>query len=102
MLGVGVVEDGVSPVEERLKAKTVASWRMKRGLVGRRIIQIRKITKSMRIIKLRIAANMRRMSWRRSSPWKSHSLVMVVEILYDDFAFVFCMYLEWKEVLLCL
>jgi hypothetical protein len=69
VFGVGMVEEGVSPVEERLKAKTVASWRMNRGLVGRRMIQIKKITSSMRIMKLRIPANMRRMSWRCSSSW---------------------------------
>lgn len=90
MFGVGVVRDGVSPVEVRLKVKTVTSWRRKRGLVGWRMIQIRKIVRSIRITKVRIPANTRRMSWRCSISWYSHSLIMVVEILYNGFVWFLC------------
>ncbi|KAJ1424304.1 hypothetical protein SESBI_11750 [Sesbania bispinosa] len=62
----------VSLVEERLKEKTVASWRMKRG----RMIQIKKIMKSMRMMKARIPANIAAKSWRCSSSWWPHSFVM--------------------------
>lgn len=76
VLGVGAEGEGSVPVEERLKAKTVASSRMKRGLVGLRMTQIKKMMRRMRRMKVRMPANMWRRSWRRSL-WCSQCFDMV-------------------------
>lgn len=61
----------------------VASWIMKRGLVGLKMIHIKKIIRSIMNMKATTPANMRRRSWPRSSSlWWPHSFTdMMIRLL---------------------
>ena len=67
-------------MEEKLKAKTVTSWRTKCGFEGRRMMKMRKMTKRMRMMKPRTQENMRRWRFCRSSSWWLQSLTDMVDM----------------------